>query len=1558
MSQIKAKSFNVNQVKIIAQSLLHSYQYDDGFPILKELIQNADDAKANELSLFYYDGIENATHPLLKNPGIIVYNDGNFTSENDVEDRTKSNEYGVLSIGGIDKEEDEQKIGKYGLGMKSIFHLCDMFFYYVNKENRLGLINPFIDDSGIDNFHKNWDSLNEEDAKSLSNLIQQKLGNKKDGFTIIIPGRVKDDSAHVVSDDDKDISHPFNKNDLNCKNLIKNLTTAFALLSKVSSHPDTLKKISYSTKNKNISVEVLINQIETKIDNKTEKSDFCFIEEKNFSKETDDNGNSGKDFLDKLQKYNSDKITKNHSAFFELIKTPISDDEKATFSVQYCVYLPLREPFYEKGKFLKTEIDSKYNYTLLINAPFIIDSGRAGILGFEKLSSKVTAEQIEDVSSKAEEIKYWNRVISQYLVFPNLPKIFYEALKSEILKNSDCNKIINALFELSKDDKNLVNKFTTCEYGFAPLYKLNKNNSLEKQWNLIDTTQINKIIRLPFTTDEENILSIFPSVFENENYFFIAYSESEKSLLPYEYNPNLEIIKKLIENAPISILSKKSHTDLFSIFLQNHKEFITSNIDLEKSLIKKINNLLQQLTLEELSGNQTAISRLFQTVNAITSKLKIYSVDNKELRSLQISENTWKSIWSLEENFVLVPKFLNSENYLTEEIVLGTEENRDFSICKFLIDYKFSGSVQHSILEDFIGTGANRKTSIPKIISIYPNIKILELYNVRAKRIEYKSIEEIKEIANDFRLFSAVGTAVKSNSLLGLFTSLIPEVDIFALYTKEDARIFRITENDVLKNDEAQSFFYSLNNQSYEALKYDDKVKVEFVDEAFRNLSKNNFKVTSELKNLFRFILAGFEKIENEDLNIFSSDCSEIWRDIFNHCKNPNTKMIPSKYESGILAFLKENKTSLQVNFINDVGCFNQLNSFSWNNSLTFLLDKKYQTPELKNTILEKMDPNSNEHKTLFKKLPFQKDYVTNEIINEIDGNCFLNKANILFPEGFKTTRKLIKLDDDSRIRDFQERFMKENVLTNGKAVKIVLEEKDSSLECADWIFENMKKSDSKDLEYIKDDLSDKKWIPIGKGKYCSLNEIVFEELLSQDTIDAICDNYDFYTFDDLKINELSKDFIRRNELYFKTLPEFFNVLSSEFNKSCDFYIDFDTTEDLRSATRNFDSEIEFPVFSMLRILFEDSKINNKELIFRNLYKNLKDVKVSLEKQLKALNYLSTKEINLGLINVFSKLLEKTVQDSNFKIDSIKYPTASNEWKNANEICSSQSDSIDSKYILNSKVFEIIKNKIPKGFIAANDGKDEKSILSEKTDIKRIDEFFDSWRKKSEHSKLVDFALYLLHGNFRKSAEQQPYIEEIQKIITHYKGYKKCLTSDEYWNYGYEKDVAFGDGKGAYRGFFKVRIDIPDGKFTNSTSLIGKIIKVELNKTDFKNPIIREPFYHRIESTSEFSNLVWMSLNNIPDNAKTTDDYAKRIIHSILENCYFQDTPECEYEISRIITILCDSKQRTIEGTKERILDGLFEIIRSLSLKNSVYLNLNQELSDCYDKKNCKNLYR
>lgn len=139
----------VNQIKSNLQD-----RYDSGYPILKELLQNADDAGARRFRLDALVGWPTAANPLLRGPGLLVVNDGVFR---------KDDERGITSFGESGKATDSAAIGKFGLGQKAVFHLCDAFVVYAygDSEPFSTVVNPFL---GVDvdgNISRQWEPPSE-----------------------------------------------------------------------------------------------------------------------------------------------------------------------------------------------------------------------------------------------------------------------------------------------------------------------------------------------------------------------------------------------------------------------------------------------------------------------------------------------------------------------------------------------------------------------------------------------------------------------------------------------------------------------------------------------------------------------------------------------------------------------------------------------------------------------------------------------------------------------------------------------------------------------------------------------------------------------------------------------------------------------------------------------------------------------------------------------------------------------------------------------------------------------------------------------------------------------------------------------------------------------------------------------------------------------------------------------------------------------------------------------------------------------------------------------------
>ncbi|MCB1467022.1 MAG: hypothetical protein KDK08_07745, partial [Rhizobiaceae bacterium] len=160
----------VNQIKSNLQD-----RYDSGYPVLKELLQNADDAGA---SRFWLDGLEGwptASNPLLRGPGLLVANDGVFRKED---------ERGITSFGESTKATDSAAIGKFGFGQKAVFHLCDAFVVYAHGGDRSfsTVVNPFLDVEVNGNVSRSWEpggeGLDPADLELLRRAVASDLPDR------------------------------------------------------------------------------------------------------------------------------------------------------------------------------------------------------------------------------------------------------------------------------------------------------------------------------------------------------------------------------------------------------------------------------------------------------------------------------------------------------------------------------------------------------------------------------------------------------------------------------------------------------------------------------------------------------------------------------------------------------------------------------------------------------------------------------------------------------------------------------------------------------------------------------------------------------------------------------------------------------------------------------------------------------------------------------------------------------------------------------------------------------------------------------------------------------------------------------------------------------------------------------------------------------------------------------------------------------------------------------------------------------------------------------------
>ena len=98
-------------------------EYKDGLTIIKEMIQNADDAEASEVNILY-DTRNHTTDKMLfkgmaesHGPALVVHNNAVFTNEDFAN---------ITKLAGSTKKDKPLKIGKFGVGFCSVYHITDV----------------------------------------------------------------------------------------------------------------------------------------------------------------------------------------------------------------------------------------------------------------------------------------------------------------------------------------------------------------------------------------------------------------------------------------------------------------------------------------------------------------------------------------------------------------------------------------------------------------------------------------------------------------------------------------------------------------------------------------------------------------------------------------------------------------------------------------------------------------------------------------------------------------------------------------------------------------------------------------------------------------------------------------------------------------------------------------------------------------------------------------------------------------------------------------------------------------------------------------------------------------------------------------------------------------------------------------------------------------------------------------------------------------------------------------------------------------------------------------
>jgi len=310
------------------------------------------------------------------------------------------------------KTNDDTVVGKYGLGMKSIFHLCDLFFYVSKITDKQDLIearplNPWFNDPN--NRHNEWREFNDDDFSLLQKYYKTEYNEK--GFLLIIPLKLKLDEEHIINN----CIYQNGKGEyFGPKNEFKEKIQQLLLILNTTSENKDLKTVYIDLPayiKENISVDGIKY---TKYFN----TDSLLVAKKIVEQS----------IWPKNEKKPSDKTT------CVLLRLPTKSGEKAKLTINYSVYLPL-----EQDEIFT--INTKHDYALMLHGEFATDSGREKIHCYEEIAE--IGIDFNNLSSKTVDQAYmhWNQFLAQQRLFPLIPEVLYKGIKEEVIAHESKIKV-------------------------------------------------------------------------------------------------------------------------------------------------------------------------------------------------------------------------------------------------------------------------------------------------------------------------------------------------------------------------------------------------------------------------------------------------------------------------------------------------------------------------------------------------------------------------------------------------------------------------------------------------------------------------------------------------------------------------------------------------------------------------------------------------------------------------------------------------------------------------------------------------------------------------------------------------------------------------------------------------------------------------------------------------------------------------------------------------------------------------------------------------------------
>ncbi len=1338
----QAEKYISDFVQIIRNNL-ENYKLDNsGLTLLKEFLQNADDAEDGNVHAenvhFGWIPARSGDTSFWGGPSFFVLNDGPFTEKH---------RKGIKSFASPEKAKEKSKIGKFGLGLKSLHHWSELFCYFVHPESDfLGIVNPWRE---TEDPRDDWMRIPEEINLKIEKIVDQvyrESSSKKKMFCIWMPlrSRKRMNGKEAIKDNfegDEGISRTILESEATPFHLaamlpmLRHLKRIHGWMGGGDSGTDLHRQFEVSiTSNSLFPVFSLAKPAPR---NEESMSIVSGKAQRNppfggFVIHPDDRVLSEYQRGETWPK-NEPNLVQHAATYF--VEGPVSENGKPQFSVSMAVFLPLGKPIT-----LAMESSPKCSIpsvSLFLHGDFFIDSGRKAILGVDR----------SDISHYTGEDKIrmqWNHRLLEVGTLP----LFLHALRRFVDKATwsveQIDLFVRTIQKHRENFRENIWKGIDDEKLFGNFSWLCRYDCGMNRWELVN----NDFYEIPHPKKLSLVEIVFPNFAETVGSLVVTFNDSNRLTTKRAMPFSPSILSRLLHDVdPKTLFADPDNVEYLLRFLEN------SAMDFPvASLVDLWNRIMHDILLEDL--DDTSLEYLKRIVQRIPENKRFqFPGEKKETASPLIRSLTL--LKGLE--IAVVPECILRDETGGTTISVTTA----IRLLKGLDAWKHQHKRTEEEYNDIAMAAARIRRATDDSRQIGKECDSLSLFRARScvrKKEDDFSYEELRRSYDSRNLFTKiVNVAATIEFANRLQNSLTPEHNEIIVISDSVYQILFSTEKRPCNPPNIVQYFQE---------KRPKLADVENRQELFASLLKENI---GSRKQVLRYLIHGFEDRYDSEESLFlppeglygvwSRLATQIWDTDDNRWQVLEPLVVQTFCD-----LRKEEKQALNIVPLTVREIAEKLNDMPRGNLMKF----------------SELCPNAEEYKELlrvFRDYPHELCHampihrtVDDHYVSIVRGTTFLAPEKEIAPELFESIIVIKRFCTEQR--DFI------NELDGTHIVELVLE---YSRPEKHWnLILDAARDDVQSLRSNVERLKSVKWLPDANGNGVAMRDFIRLPRLDDDIHRELLQLPEqFHCLNDLWIDETTQRGVCHHE-GFECLVEFFpNEIESVRNLALFLLvrdernqIGYDPGEKRETWMELFRDAVDvFPCMPLLSRVQKEYP-NELSMLMTELAASgsLRGKRSRVTKILEHLR--KSNELTDERLDVYLRYLMFILTADNFielmKTGDILLPNMLDQWCLPADLCDSGCEGITERSRLDPRVSKSLGKMIPPTHFSPteNDETAGKLALGRYEDLENdkyaraLREYFKPW-SDFVFPEIIGAFLSLCGGNIHVEKLAQDYLDKI-----------------------------------------------------------------------------------------------------------------------------------------------------------------------------------------------------